>query len=196
MSHSATIATYDARAGEYARLAGSLSELPELEAFAALLPEGGRVLDLGCGPGHYAGWLAARGFRTDAVDASGEMVALAAAREGVNAWQARFEEIGGQAVYHGIWANFALLHLPHAEMPSQMRRLKRALIPGGILHLGMKLGAGEATDRLGRFYAYWSEDALEALLVDAGFAITHRRQGRGAGLAGTDEPHILIRAHG
>ena len=44
-----------------------------------LLPAGGRALDVACGRGGVAVWLAVRGFRVDAVDVSG--VALAAGAE-------------------------------------------------------------------------------------------------------------------
>ena len=44
-----------------------------------LLPPGGRALDVACGRGTMAVWLAARGFAVDAVDVS--PVALAAGRE-------------------------------------------------------------------------------------------------------------------
>ena len=191
-----TISVYDAKAQDYARLTATLHELPEMEAFGALLPAGARLLDLGCGPGQYAEWFAARGFTVEALDGSGEMVALAAARPGVSARQGRFEDLPDTPTYHGIWANFSLLHLPRAALPAQLRRMKRALIPGGLLHLGMKLGSGEGPDRLGRFYAYWREDELEALLLEAGFTITARRLGEGKGLAGDIDQYILIRAHG
>ncbi len=192
----ATIAIYDAKAQEYARLSARLPERAEMEAFAALLPEGARILDLGCGPGHYAAWFAAQGFTVEALDASGEMVALAASRPGVSARQGRFEDLPETPTYHGIWANFSLLHLPRAELPAQMRRIKHALYPSGLLHLAMKLGEGEGHDRLGRFYAYWGEDELEALLLEAGFTITARRHAEGRGLAGERDRYLLIRAHG
>ncbi len=191
-----TISVYDARAQEYARLAAAMQELPEMEAFAALLPEGARLLDLGCGPGHHAEWFAARGFAVEALDASGEMAALAAARPGVSARQADFADLPASPAFHGIWANFSLLHLPRTALAGQLRRMKRALYPGGLLHLGMKLGAGEGRDRLGRFYTYWGEDELEALLLEAGFTITARRHAEGRGLAGELDRYLLIRAHG
>ncbi len=191
-----TIEAYDRHAGEYADMAETLHELAEMEAMVGLLDAGARLLDLGCGPGNYGAWFAARGLKVDALDASGEMVALAAAHPGVNARQGRFEDLPARPTYHAIWANFSLLHLPRAALPAQLRRLKGALIPSGLLHLGMKLGSGEKTDDLGRFYAYWREDELEELLLEAGFTITARRLGQGKGLAGKVEPHILIRAHG
>lgn len=191
-----TITVYNDKAQEYAQMSAKLHELPEMEALAALLPAGARLLDLGCGPGQYSAWFAAHGFEVDALDASGEMVALAAAQPGVTARQGRFEDIPTAPTYDAIWANFSLLHLPRAALPAQLRRMKQALHPSGILHLGMKLGSGEATDQLGRFYAYWSEDELEALLLEYGFTITARRLGQGKGLAGDMDHYILIRAHG
>ncbi len=192
----ATIAIYDARAQEYARLSAALQELPEMEAFAALLPAGARILDLGCGPGHHAAWFAAQGFAVEALDASVAMVALAAARPGVSARQAGFTDLPASPAYHGIWANFSLLHLPRAALAGQLRRMKHALYPSGLLHLGMKLGAGEGRDRLGRFYSYWREEELEALLLEAGFTITARRHAEGRGLAGARDRYLLVRAHG
>ena len=191
-----TIAAYDARAQDYARLTAALEERAEMEAFAALLPEGARLLDLGCGPGHHAEWFAARGFAVEALDASGEMVALTATRPGVSARQADFADLPANPTYHGIWANFSLLHLPRAALAVQLRRMKRALYPSGLLHLGMKLGAGEGRDRLGRFYTYWGEEELEALLLEAGFTITARRHAEGRGLAGELDRYLLVRAHG
>lgn len=192
----ATIEAYDRHAAEYAGMAATLHERPEMEALAALLEPGAHLLDLGCGPGHYSAWFAAQGLKVDALDGSREMVVQAAAKPGVNARQGRFEDLPERPTYHAIWANFSLLHLPRAAMPSQLRRLKHALIPSGLLHLGMKLGQGEAHDELGRFYAYWSEQELEQMLLEAGFTITARRLGKGKGLAGKVEPYILIRAHG
>ena len=196
MTDTATIAVYDERAADYARLTADMAEMPQMQALAALLPDGGRVLDLGCGPGHYAEWFARRGFAVEALDASAEMVALAAARPGVRARQGRFEDLPDGPTYDAIWANFSLLHVPRADLPGLIMRVKRALIPGGLLHLGMKLGKGEKTDALGRFYAYWSGPELTDLLTETGFAITQIRRGRGPGLSGKVESHVLIRAHG
>ena len=194
MSDGRTIAVYDARAEDYEKVNEKLYELADLEAFAARVAAGGRVLDLGSGPGFYAARLAEWGFEADATDASAEMVARAACKPGVTAWQARFDELVAEGVYDGIWANFSLLHLPKAEMPGMLLRIRRAGKPGMALHVGLKLGEGEGPDGIGRFYAYYGEDELLGLMRDAGFEVIARRFGRGKGLDGSLSDHIVVLA--
>lgn len=193
-SHDQTIAVYDARADEYDAANARLYELPELEAFAAALDPGARVLDLGCGPGFYAEKLASWGFQVDAIDASAEMVARAAPRPGVTAWHSTFDQIEAENLYDGIWANFSLLHAPKADFPAHLARLHRAGKPGMLLHIGLKMGEGEAVDAIGRFYAYYEEDELKHLLQDAGFTPVKTRFGKGKGLDGAMARHIIILA--
>ena len=70
MSDRDTLKVYDARAAEYARLTGEgQASDPHLAAFIEECEAGGRVLDLGCGPGVAAGVLAQAGFEVDATDA-------------------------------------------------------------------------------------------------------------------------------
>ncbi len=191
-----TIAVYDAQADDYARMTETLGELRQLEAFAAALPAGARVLDLGCGPGFYARWLAERGFRVEAWDASAEMVRRAAAQPGVTARQAGFDALEAEAVFDGVWANFSLLHARKSALPGLLRRIHRAGRPGMRFHIGMKSGKGGGPDRLGRYYAYYEEDELEALLTEAGFTVTQRWAGSGAGLDGVVTGYVMMQAHG
>lgn len=69
---------WDARHAAVGTAGGGGSPAPPdaLRGHEALLPAGGRALDVACGRGAVAVWLAARGFAVDAVDVS--PVALAA----------------------------------------------------------------------------------------------------------------------
>ena len=49
-----TIAVYDARARDYADMFDTENSGRHLRAFRETLPDGARVLDLGCGPGNTA----------------------------------------------------------------------------------------------------------------------------------------------
>lgn len=191
-----TLGVYARKAEEYHRMVADGGEDRILKAFVGGLPKGAHVLDLGCGPGVSSAAMARAGLRVDATDAVAEMVALAAAHPGVTAWQARFEDIADENRYDGIWANFSLLHAAKADMPGHLARLRRALKPGGLFHIGMKTGEGEHRDALGRLYSYYAADELCELLKDAGFAPFSSATGCEAGLDGQDAPWVTIAAHG
>ena len=196
MSDPKTISVYDAQAEKYASLTDEAnSDDPQLSRFIAAVPKGGLVLDLGCGPGASAAAMAQAGLKVDAMDASAEMVRLAADHTGVNAKQAGFADLSAKDMYEGIWANFSLLHATRAEFTLHLEAIHRALKPGGVFFIAMKLGQGEGTDRLGRFYSYYSEDELKTFLQKAGFEVTGQRLGSGTGLDGSMSDWIGLSAH-
>ncbi|MEL6583999.1 MAG: GFA family protein [Pseudomonadota bacterium] len=190
-----TRAVYDARADFYHDNYSRYEPDADLSAFMARVPEGGKVLDLGAGPGNSAAMFAAAGFIAHATDASAEMVRIAQTQTGVTAWQSTYAELHAVAEYDAIWANFALLHAPRAEMPAHLSRIHRALKPQGLLHLGMKVGEGEGPDSLGRFYCYYQPEELQALLDTAGFTLVARRDGQMDGMVDAAEPFVILTAH-
>ena len=197
MADKETLRVYDAKAADYAKLIDSdTKENPYLESFIARLPTGGRVLDLGCGPGLAATRMANAGLQVDAMDGSAEMVAMAAQHDGVTAWQATFDQITGTDIYDGIWANFCLLHASKEAMPHHLAAMVTALKPGGAFHIGMKLGSGSQRDAIGRLYSYYSEPELITLLGAAGLTAGETDHGRTVGLDGTEADWIVVAAHG
>jgi len=189
-----TLSIYESRVSDYARIVGSAPP-PGLGEFMAHLKPGARVLDLGCGPGDCAAALQSAGYLVDPVDASPAMVAHAQETYGLNARLGHFDDIKDHDIYDGIWANFSLLHAPKRDFPSHLAALHAALHPGGIFHIGMKLGDGEARDGIGRFYAYYREDELTKQLEDAGFTPLENEFGAGTGLDGTRAPWIVVRSY-
>ena len=123
-----------------------------IERLAQLFPGGlgARLVDLGCGPGGASAHMRDAGLNPDPVDASPAMIALAKERFSLEARQATFDDIGGEALYDAIWANFSLLHAPRADLSRHFTALARVLRPGGLFHVGLKTGTGEARDEIGR----------------------------------------------
>lgn len=193
MSDPQTLAVYAAQADRYRRRFADKGADAHLQAFLDALPPEADLLDLGCGPGRAAALMQAAGHRVEAWDATPEFVAQARAL-GVETRLARFADLTQVDAFDAVWANFSLLHAPRAEMPGHLAAIARALRPGGLLHLGLKLGEGEERDALGRFYTYYSETELEQLLTDAGLRVTHKDFGRGEGLSGRTDPFIIITA--
>lgn len=140
-----------------------------LDSFLAVLPEGARILELGCGNGMDAAHMLARGFDVDATDGTPELVAEAKKRIGDHARVLRFEALDAEAAYVGVWACASLLHVPAATLPDILSRIYRALRPGGAFVASFKAGTGEGRDGMGRYYNYPTSEALLAAYAAAGW---------------------------
>ncbi|MDU5453124.1 class I SAM-dependent methyltransferase [Pseudescherichia vulneris] len=132
--------------------------------FLSQVVPGGRVLDAGCGSGRDTKAFNALGYQVEAFDASAEMVELAAAYTGLPVRQMTFNMLEAEERYDGIWCCASLLHLPQAELPEAMRRLARALKPGGVWYLSFKYGVGER-EKEGRHFTDLNEAGLDALVA-------------------------------
>ncbi|WP_425039848.1 class I SAM-dependent DNA methyltransferase [Primorskyibacter sp. S187A] len=194
VSDAQTIGVYDARAEEYADLTSGIAQDPRLIDFIERLPDGGRVLDLGCGPGAAAAVMAQSGRDVLAWDASQGMVELAARGAGVTAQHRVFDdlaELEGDSLA-GVWANFSLLHASRAALPGYLRQIAHTLMPGGVFLMAVKSGEGEERDKIGRHYTYFTEEELRARLHEAGFTPVRFDQGRDTGLSGEDADWISL----
>jgi trans-aconitate methyltransferase len=194
MTDRETISAYDDNIDAYVKLTKRSRPDPVLLAFIGQVKPGGFVLDLGCGPATASAVMREHGLRVDPVDASPQMVRLANETHDIGARLAGFDAIVARQLYDGVWANFSLLHARPEDFPTHLRALHRALVPGGVIHLGMKLGEGTRRDRLNRYYAYYSQDELTAHLTEAGFLVDGFALGEGPGLAGEVEPWITLTA--
>lgn len=194
MPDAKTIAWYDAAADQYDQLTRTGEPDARLRAFMALLPERGDVLDLGCGPARASVHMRAAGFRPDPVDASQGLIDLANRTHNIGARYMTFDDLDAVAAYDGVWANFSLLHAPHADLPRLLRAIATALRPGGIFHIGMKTGTGEKRDTLDRHYTYVVVQELRDLLTGAGFEILAEEETAERGAAGTMDPLVIMRA--
>lgn len=186
-----TLEYYNNSATDYQRRMAK-NEFPFAEEFGAQLQPGMCVLDFGCGPGHHAQYFASLGLDVEGMDASEEMVRLANLNQGVTARVASFSDLDEQDKYDGIWANFSLLHASRDEFLTILSKLKAASKSGGLLHLGMKTGTGTRVDHLGRYYTYYAPEELAEYLANSGFTSTRTEIGSGVGMAGKDEPWVVI----
>lgn len=192
MSDTETLSVYDEKAQEYAELTQSDAENAEVAAFMQNVKAGGRILDFGCGPGHFAARMAKAGFVVEATDASSEMVKLANLEEGVSARCETFEMLDAVDHYDGIFANFSLLHAQRDAVAGHIGQITRALTFGGVFHIGMKTGTGEKRDKIGRHYCYFSEAELEAMMTENGLTIIHRNHGCDTGLDGAPADWVVL----
>ncbi len=180
----ATLAFYEAEAPVYAA-SGNQGASRALPGFLAKLPQGARILELGCGGGRDSAAMIAEGFDVDATDGCAALAAKAEARIGRPVCVMRFEELEAHGEYDGVWAHASLLHVPRSGLPDIAARIRRALKPGGWHFANFKAGEAEGRDRFGRYFNYLSSREAEALYRDAGdWQEMTISQGEGSGYDG------------
>ena len=139
--------SYDSAAHAYAEhLASELDRKPLdrhlLNRFAEAMSGGGLVADLGCGPGHVAGYLGERGVRMVGIDISPGMIRVA--KELHPALDFRVGDMTAldlpEGSLAGIVAFYAIVHFPPDELGPVFREMRRVLSPGGLALLAFHIG--------------------------------------------------------
>jgi TDG/mug DNA glycosylase family protein len=171
-----TVAVYEANAAEYARRRKAYD--PErADRFAAAVEPGAMRLDLGCGPGLYAGLLGSPVVGADPAmsmcrEAAGR--GLTVVRHDAAALPFRPGSLGG------VWAWKCLQHLPAADLPLALAGVHRALAVGGRLHAALFRGdppgvyaqvSPSDDDFPGRLFQWWEPEPLRMVLEGAGFDV-------------------------
>ncbi|WP_457032153.1 class I SAM-dependent methyltransferase [Kitasatospora sp. P5_F3] len=145
--HTRVRQSYDTVAEEYrSRIGDELAHKPLDRALLTALLEqtepGTTVADLGCGPGHISGWLAAHGAHPVGIDLSPAMVAIARRDHP----EAEFREgdllhlPAADGEFGAAVALYSVIHLEPAELRPAFTEIRRTLRPGGLLLLAFHLG--------------------------------------------------------
>lgn len=165
-----TIGFYDSDPEGYARstLGRDVSHLRE--AFASLLPDGARVLDLGCGSGRDSKAFIDMGFDVVPIDGSEGMCRVASEFLGVPVRHLLFSDLDYVGEFDGVWANASLLHTHPEEMGHVLRLILRSLRPGGVLFASFKTGKFAGV-RDGRWYTDVPPEGLGELAMSSGFCV-------------------------
>ncbi len=137
-----------------------------LERFLEFVPDGGSILDLGCGSGRDSAYFLSQGYDVTALDGSEEMCNLASVHIGVDVLHMSFAEMDFEDVFDGIWANASLLHVPRNEMPVILSKTVRGLKKDGILYMTFRYGEFEGMEGE-RYYTDYRTKMLKELI--AGF---------------------------
>lgn len=170
--------TYDALGTQY--LDAIRDDSPsEIDEFIAEVPEGGRVLDVGCAGGRDSAIFASRGFEVIGIDLSKAFLAEAKKLvPGATFFKMDLRELTfPEEHFDAVWTNAVLLHLKKSEAPKALAMLLFVLKRGGIIHVRVKEGTGEkyVTDELSqgrrRFFSFYEPGELEKMMGDIGFAV-------------------------
>ncbi len=181
-----TLATYERSveaycAGTPATVAPAVASL--LDALAGELP-GGRVLELGSGPGTDADELERRGLVVDRTDATPAFVQRLRDRgHEARLLDVRDGDLGGPV--DAVLADAVLLHLGRDELARALAACHDAVRPGGLLAFTLKEGDGEAWSdaklSAPRWFVYWRPRPLRDALERTGWTVVRLEQVTGSG---------------
>jgi len=176
--------SYDLLAEEYAariydELKGKPLDRERLDRFAARLQGGGKVCDLGCGPGHVARYLHDRGVDVFGLDLSPKMVEQARKlNPGIEFRQGNMLVLDvADAVWAGALAFYSIIHIPRVEVPRVLLEIRRVLKPAGLLFLAFHLGKEVVHEqelwgkKVSLDYEFFEKTEVERYLLDAGYTI-------------------------
>lgn len=128
---------------------------------------GGRTIDVGCGNGRDAAWLAQQGFDVVGYDSSPALVELAR-----QSFPSVTFHLGHLPGLEGVTARFdnvvcetVLMHLPADDVPQAAARLWALVRPGGVLYVSWRVTEGDDLRHAdGRLYSAFSPDVVRAAL--------------------------------
>lgn len=161
-----TINYYNENAESFFQQTVSVDMSPLYDRFLAHIPNGGRILDAGCGSGRDAKVFLQRGFQVQAFDASESLAKKASEFLGQKVDCLRFSEIDYVDKFDGIWACASLLHVPTDELKTTLDKLTSLMREGSILYASFKKGTGERLVN-GRHFTDMTAERLRHLINDS-----------------------------
>ena len=158
-----TIDYYNKHAEEFTTLTFEVDMKILYQPFLAELPEGARILDVGCGSGRDTLAFKNKGYQVDAIDYSEELVKKATRLTGIPIKLKSFYEVDDYEAYDGIWACASLLHCERSRLAGVLEKMVQALKPNGVIYMSFKYGDSDR-DQDGRQFTDLDENQAEALL--------------------------------
>lgn len=158
-----TIDYYNKHAEEFTASTFEVDMESLYQPFLAELPEGARILDVGCGSGRDTLAFKNKGYQLDAIDYSEELVKKATRLTGIPIKLKSFYEVDDYEAYDGIWACASLLHCERSRLAEVLEKMVQALKPNGVLYMSFKYGNGDR-EKDGRHFTDLNEHQAEELL--------------------------------
>jgi ubiquinone/menaquinone biosynthesis C-methylase UbiE len=186
MTSTVAAGAYGARADEYINAVGRIDHAADADL--QLIGEwaqsvDGPILDVGCGPGQWTHWLATQGIDIEGIDPAREFIDRARRMHPEVPYRfGRAENLDvPSSSLGGVLAWYSLIHSSPDKVATALGEFARCVRSGGCLLLGFFTAPEHGPfDHAVTTAYHWPLDALEKLVGEAGFTVTHAatRSGR------------------
>ena len=179
-----TLDYYNKNSEEYFNSTLNVDMTNTYKEFLKLVPEGGKILDLGCGSGRDSMNFMKLGYEVTAVDGAKELAKKASALLGKEVIVSTFEELELKEKFHGIWACASLLHIKREDLKTVLNNLYNNLDDNGVFYMSFKYGEKEYVDDKNRYFNCFTDESIISFINEntkyniLGLYITEDKLGR------------------
>ena len=179
-----TLDYYNKNSEEYFNSTLNVDMTNTYKEFLKLVPEGGKILDLGCGSGRDSMNFIKLGYEVTAVDGAKELAKKASALLGKEVIVSTFEELELKEKFHGIWACASLLHIKREDLKTVLNNLYNNLEDNGVFYMSFKYGEKEYVDDKNRYFNCFTDESIISFINEntkyniLGLYITEDKLGR------------------
>ena len=179
-----TLDYYNKNSEEYFNSTLNVDMTNTYKEFLKLVPEGGKILDLGCGSGRDSMNFMKLGYEVTAVDGSKELAKKASVLLGKEVIVSTFEELELKEKFHGIWACASLLHIKREDLKTVLNNLYNNLEDNGVFYMSFKYGEKEYVDDKNRYFNCFTDESIIGFINEntkyniLGLYITEDKLGR------------------
>lgn len=179
-----TLDYYNKNSEEYFNSTLNVDMTNTYKEFLKLVPEGGKILDLGCGSGRDSMNFMKLGYEVIAVDGAKKLAKRASVLLGKEVIVSTFEELELKEKFHGIWACASLLHIKREDLKIVLNNLYNNLDDNGVFYMSFKYGEKEYVDDKNRYFNCFTDESIISFINEntkyniLGLYITEDKLGR------------------
>ena len=155
-----TLDYYNKNSEEYFNSTLNVDMTNTYKEFLKLVPEGGKILDLGCGSGRDSMNFMKLGYEVTAIDGAKELAKKASVLLGKEVILSTFEELELKEKFHGIWACASLLHIKREDLKTVLNNLYNNLEDNGVFYMSFKYGEKEYVDDKNRYFNCFTDESI------------------------------------
>lgn len=163
-----------------------LSDSKYLNKFLKLIPKGGKILDVGSGPGQFSKYIKTKGFNISGIDYSDEMISIAKKQvKGIIFKQMDMRKLNfGDESFNGLLAAYSLIHIPSNEVLETLKGFNRVLKQAGYIEIITQKGEADQTinepfmpsEKM--FFNFFTKERISNFLKKAGFKVVYQKEER------------------